>query len=563
METTMKHFRLWICCLSVTFTVSIGHAQQVQPKPGPEIAKPLTEKQKKKREEKLRKELETPYRKWLSEDVAYIITDEERLAFKRLNTDDEREQFIEQFWLRRDPTPDTEENEFKEEHYRRIAYANDRFSSGFPGWRTDRGRVYILYGPPDFLTSQTAGGMYIRPPEEGGGQTKVFPFEQWRYRYIEGIGTDVMIEFVDTTMTNEFHMTMDPSEKDALLYSPSGGLTLAEQRGLVDKDTNRFWRSMDGTHLGAPVNGYTPVGMDEFSRLSLFSKILKPPPIKFKDLEAFVTTHITFNVLPVRVQADYIKLTNSSVLTNITLQIENKDLEFRLKDGVQKAVVNIYGRITTMSRRVANVFEDTVTLDSPAERLQAFLLLRRWSLYQKSVPLPPGTYRLNLVVKDLVGGHMNNYEMALNVPRYDDENLAASSVILADMIEKVPTRSIGTGQFVVGGSKVRPRLDDTFRYDEKMGIYLQLYNFSPDEKTQKPNGTIDYEVVKDSTNEKIFNFSEEIAKLPGASPQQVTIEKLLPLEKVEPGQYTLRMKITDKNRNQTLTPSATFRVIYN
>ena len=112
-------------------------------------------------------------------------------------------------------------------------------------------------------------------------------------------------------------------------------------------------------------------------------------------------------------------------------------------------------------------------------------------------------------------------------------------------------------------SGVRQRLDDTFRYDEKMGIYLQLYNFAPDAKTAKPNGTIEYEVVKDGTNEKIFNFSEEIAKLPGASPQQVTIEKLLPLANVEPGQYTLKIKITDKNRNQTLTPSAAFRVIYN
>src|SRR5258706_95359 len=233
MDTTMKHLRLCICCLSVSFTVSIGHAQQAQPKPGPEIAKPLTEKQKKKREEKLRKELETPYRKWLTEDVAYIITDEERLAFKRLNTDDEREQFIEQFWLRRDPTPDTIENEFKEEHYRRIAYANERFSSGFPGWKTDRGRMYIKYGPPDEISGQPAGGMYERPPEEGGGTTQVFPFEQWRYRYIEDIGGDIVIEFVDPTMTGEFHMTMDPSEKDALLHVPNGGLTWAEQAGLV------------------------------------------------------------------------------------------------------------------------------------------------------------------------------------------------------------------------------------------------------------------------------------------------------------------------------------------
>ena len=569
----MKPARLWILTVGILFTMNVSYADKDQDKndkstntraQGREtIAKPLTEKQKKKREEKLRKELETPYKKWLDEDVVYIITDEEREAFKRLTTDEEREQFIEQFWLRRDPTPDTEENEFKEEHYRRIAYANERFASGFPGWKSDRGRIYIVYGPPDEITGQTAGGMYIRPPEEGGGSTKTYPFEQWRYRYIEGIGNDITIEFVDTTMTNEFHMTMDPSEKDALTYVPNAGLTLSEQMGLVDKDTNRFFRTMDGTHLGAPVNGYTPSSMNEFSRLELFSKLQKPPAVKFKDLEAAVTTHITFNLLPIRVQTDYIKVTNGSVLACITLQIENKDLQFRLQGGVQQAAVNVYGRITTLSRRVVNVFEDTVSLDSPAERLQAFLLLRRWSLYQKSVPLAPGIYRLNVVVKDIFGGNMNNYEMALNVPHYDEEQLAASSVILADVIEKVPTRSVGAGQFVLGSFKVRPRLDDTFRYDEKMGIYLQLYNFAPDEKTQKPNGTIQYEVVKSGTNEKILDFSEDVANLPEASAQQVTVEKLLPLKNITPGEYTLKMKVTDKNRDQTLTPSATFKVIYN
>ncbi len=139
------------------------------------VARPLTERERKKREAKLKKELETPYRKWLNEDVAYIITDEERAAFKRLQTDEEREQFIEQFWLRRDPTPDTVENEFKEEHYRRIAYANEHYASGIPGWKTDRGRIYITYGPPDEIESHPSGGTYERPPEEGGGETSTYP----------------------------------------------------------------------------------------------------------------------------------------------------------------------------------------------------------------------------------------------------------------------------------------------------------------------------------------------------------------------------------------------------
>ncbi len=557
--------RIFSLAVAALFGTSSVYAEKNAAGTLPEsnVSKPLTEKQKRKREEKLRKELEGPYRKWLTEDVAYIITAEERAAFKRLATDDEREAFVEQFWLRRDPSPDTTENEFKEEHYRRIAYANDRFSSGFPGWKTDRGRMYIMYGPPDEITGQTAGGMYERPPEEGGGMTKVFPFEQWRYRYIEGIGGDIVIEFVDPTMTGEFHMTMDPSEKDALLHSPTGGLTWAEQSGLVDKDQNRFWTRTDGTNLGAPVGGYTPVGQSEFARLEQFTKLYKPPPIKFKDLETAVTTHIRYNMLPLKVQADYIKVTDNTVLTNITLQIENKDLQFESKGGVQRAAVNIYGRITTMSRRVANVFEDTVSLDSPPEHLQAFLLLRRWSLYQKAVPLTPGMYRLNVVVKDLVGGNMNNYEMALNVPHYEEEKLESSSVILADVIEKVPARSTGAGQFVLGSYKVRPRLDATFRYDEKMLIYLQLYNFLPDEKTRKANGTIDYEVVNNDTNQKVFELTEDIAKMPESSTQQVTVNKRMTLTALKPGLYTLKMKVTDKNRNQTLTPAATFRVIYN
>ena len=162
-----------------------------------------------------------PYRLWLNQDVAYIITDEERAAFKRLATNEEREHFIEQFWLRRDPTPGTVENEFKEEHYRRIAYANENLADGLiPGWKTDRGQIYITYGPPDEKESHPAGGSYRRPPEQGGGTTTTFPFEQWLYHHIEGVGNNVILEFVDPTMSGQYRMTMDPSEKDALRLMP-------------------------------------------------------------------------------------------------------------------------------------------------------------------------------------------------------------------------------------------------------------------------------------------------------------------------------------------------------
>jgi GWxTD domain-containing protein len=519
------------------------------------VAKPLTDKERRKREDKLRKELETPYRKWLTEDVGYIITDEERQAFKRMTTDDERQSFIEQFWLRRDPTPDTAENEFKEEHYRRIAYANERYASGIPGWKTDRGRIYITFGPPAEIESHPSGGSYERPYEEGGGTTSTYPFEKWRYRWIEGIGTDINIEFVDPTMTGEYRMTMDPSEKDALLMVPGAGLTMMEQMGLSSK-TDRFSRT-DGTRLGTG-NSPLPSKMNQFERLEQFAKLQKPPSVKFKDLEAQVNSSIKFNLLPMKTRADYMRMTNSTILTNLTLQFDKRDLQFGQKDGVSKAVVNIYARITSMSRRVVNVFEDVVTVEVPSELLGE--AVKGSSMYQKSVPLPPGKYRLNVVAKDIIGGTMTNYEMALDVPHFDDEKLASSTIILADLIEKVPTKSIGTGQFVIGTSKVRPRLNESFKRDEKMGLYMQLYNFGPDEKTQKPNGSIDYEVVKNGTNQKVFEFSEEVGKIENASSNQTTVEKVLPLKNLEPGQYTLKMKVVDRNRNQTLTPSATFTV---
>src|SRR5437588_2876320 len=354
------------------------------------VAKPMTEKQRKKQEDKLRKELETPYKKWLNEDVGYIITDEERTAFKRLATDDERQTFIEGFWLRRDPTPDTEENEFKEEHYRRIEYANEHYASGIPGWKTDRGRIYITFGPADEIDSHPSGGSYQRPYEEGGGQTSTYPFEDWRYRYIDGIGTNVNIEFVDTTMSGEYRMTMDPSEKDALLYVPGAGLTMAEQMGMADK-TQRFSRS-DGTHLGTG-NQPLPESMNEFTRLEQFAKLQKAPTIKFKDLEAAVNSTVRYNTLPMQVRADYVRITDSTVLTSLTVLFKNNDLNYATKEKVAKATVNMYGRITSLTRKPVNWFEDTVTSEVPAEMLQQ--AMKGSQIYSKTIPLTPGSYRLN------------------------------------------------------------------------------------------------------------------------------------------------------------------------
>jgi len=549
-----KRCSLWSACALVAVGLP-AWAADTKPKPAESTAKPLSDRELKRRQKKLEQELAGPFKKWLNEDVSYIITDEERQAFRRLNTDEERDQFVEQFWLRRDPSPDSSENEFKEEHYRRIAYANERYASGIPGWKADRGRIYITFGPADEVESHPSGGTYERPPEEGGGTTSTFPFEKWRYRYIDGIGTDIILEFVDPTMTGEYRMTMDPSEKDALLYVPNAGLTLMEQMGMSDK-TRRFSRT-DGTRLGEAFGG-TPMRMNQFERLELYAKVQKPPVVKFKDLEAVVESHIKYNTLPFLLRTDYVKITDNSVLTAITIQLDNKDLVFKEKEGLHRAAVNIFARITTVSRRVANVFEDVVTVDTTPELLQQ--AANRKSIYQKAIPLAPGMYRINVVLKDIVGETMSTYETALRVPKFEEEKLAHSSLILADLIEKVPMKSIGSGQFVVGSSKIRPRVGETFNRNEKLGIYLQVYSFGMDEATNRPSGSIHYELSRQGKDEKLLEFTEDIATMKGASAQQVTVEKLLPLTSLEPGQYNLKMKVTDNIGKQVLTPSAGFTV---
>src|SRR6266705_6100839 len=402
---------------------------------------------------KLQKELDTPYMKWLQEEVPYIISDEERAAFLQLQTNEEREQFIEAFWQRRDPTPDTVENEFKEEHYRRIAYANEHFAAGIPGWKSDRGRIYIVYGPADEIESHPSGGTYERPMEEGGGSTSTYPFEDWRYRYIEGIGQEVIIEFVDDCMCGNYEMTMDRSKKDALLYTPNGGLTLYEQMGMASK-ANRF------TNGGLERLGSGPFNQDlqskQFDRLEQFAKLSKPPAVKFKDLEEVVSHKISVNLMPFDVRADFVKVTGDTVLVPVTLQVKNRDITFQNKDGVQRGTVNIFGRVTTLSGRIAQTFEDTVQADIPAELLPK--TAENSQIYWKALPLRPGRYRFDIVVKDVNGDRVGTWSRGIVVPEFSDDRLAASSLIVADMMESVPSKNVGTGSFVIGTTKVRPRV---------------------------------------------------------------------------------------------------------
>ena len=538
------------------FTVALpaASAQEGQDPTNPPAQTSKEKKDQRKKTRKALKELDDQYKQWLNEDVVYIISPEERNAFLQLDTNEEREQFIEQFWLRRSSNPDLPENDFKEEHYRRIAYANEHFASGIPGWKTDRGRLYIMWGAPDERDEHPMGGTYDRPMEEGGGSTTTYPWEKWRWRYLEGIGENVEVEFVDPSGSGEYHLTMDPSEKDALLHVPGAGLSLLESMGMASK-TDRFTRS-DGTNLPTALGG-TPASMDEFNRLELYAKIQKPPEVKFKDLEAIVTARIVRDQLKFNWRTDFLKVTNDTILVPIAIQIPNGQLTFQAKDGIHSATLNVFMRVSTLTGRVVQTNEQPISKDFPDSLFRQSLKLQ--TIYGTAIPLRPGLYRLDIVIKDVQSGNVGVINTRLAVPRYSDDKLDSSSLILADQLERVPAKQIGTGQFVLGSTKVRPRLDGDFTTADRMGIYMQIYNLKSDEKTHKSSATFQVAVKKGSQPVPDMQFQMTSAELKQTG-DQVTIERWLPLSSLAPGKYTLEIHATDDVANQSISKTAEFTV---
>jgi GWxTD domain-containing protein len=524
------------------------------------LKRPLTDKQKKQNSKSLKIELSKTYKKWLDEDVRWIITDEEQKAFKLLSNDEERDQFIEAFWQRRDPTPDTIENEFKEEHYRRMAYANEHFAAGIPGWKSDRGRIYIMYGPADEIDAHPSGGSYERPMEEGGGETSTFPFEDWRYRYLEGVGQEIIIEFVDTCMCGDYHMTLDRSEKDALLMTPNAGLTLYEQMGMASK-ADRF--SGGGLERLGPGPFSNDQQTKEFDRLETYYKLQKPPAVKFKDLEEVVSHKISVNLMPFDVRTDFVRVTSDTVLVPITIQVKNRDVTFVNKDGVQRGTVNIFGRVTTLTGKIVQTFEDTVQVDVPAELLPK--VTENSSVYWKALPLRPNLYRIDVAVKDVNGDRSGLWSSRLQVPSYDDDRLSSSSLIVADTMAPVSTKEIGTGMFVIGNTKIRPRVASAngkpvvFKRDQKVYFWMQVYNLGVDDKTHKPSATVEYDVINAATNKAVIHTVESTDQM-GNIGDQVTLEKPLSASSLDPGVYRIQIKVNDNISKQTVDPSATFAV---
>jgi GWxTD domain-containing protein len=495
-------------------------------------------------------ELKKAYKDWLEKDVTYVITDEERRAFKKLATDDERERFIEEFWRRRDPDPDTDENEFKEEYYERIAYANEHFASGIPGWKSDRGRIWIMYGKPDERETHPMGGSYDRPSYEGGGNTSTYPFEIWFYRYLAGVGSGVEIEFVDPTGSGEYRIARNPNEKDAMLMVPGAGLTLSEQLGLSDKSDR-----ISGIG-GVGSANYQREQDSPFSRLQLLADLSRPPQVKFNDLASAVNTGvIEENPLNFDIRVDFFRQSDERVITALTIQTSNKDLVFQDSGGLQQARINIFGRITSVAGRRAGVFEDPVITTATTEELNE--AKDRKSAYQKAVALAPGTYKVDVIVRDVASGATGIRHVGFTVPRYDPQKLSTSTLVLAAKLESLIDQP-AVGQFVIGQQKVIPNVSGIYQRGQPVGVYLQVYNAGIDQTTLRPSVDVEYALLKDG---KELGKQAEDWRGMSDSGQRLTLARLIDTRQLAPGEYELAVRIRDRVSGQALAPSAKFTVV--
>src|SRR6266566_1316215 len=549
----VQHRHLILLTISTSLVWTAYSWAEAQPASQGCSSKPPSLKELQKRQKQVYKELSREDRSWLENEVPDIITEEERRAFLELSTNEEREQFRELFWDRRNPDPESPINSAKEEHYRRLAYADEHFSSGIPGRKADRGRIYIIWGPPDEIDSHPAGGTYERSPEQGGGSSAAFPWEVWRYRHLDGIGENVEIEFVDPTGSGEYHITMDPCEKDALAHVPGAGPSLSELLGRASK-ADRFTNG-NGTTCPMPLGGVS-ASNNEFDNLDRYFRVQQPPR-HFRDLEEKVASRIVANQLPFQYRADFLRATLNTALVPVTVQLRNRDLSFQSKQGLRSAVLDLYGRITDPGGRVVQTFEDVISRDIPESLFQSSMDLS--SIYQKSIPLRSGLYRLDLVIKDTQNGNIGTLAAALRVPHFEEGKLDASSLILADQIEPVASAQVGVGQFVLGSYKVRPRLSQEFSSSDSLGIYLQLYNLKVDEATRKTKVSVGYRIIETKDQKEVWRAVETADHLHQGG-EQLTIERLLPVSSLAPGRYTIEVTAIDALSGQTVIRSTEFTV---
>jgi GWxTD domain-containing protein len=484
------------------------------------------------KQRRVKAEPKTAFTGWPNQDVSLIITEAEKRAYSKLTTDEEREQFIAHFWSQRDPDPDTTENEYKDEYYERIAYANEHYSSGKAGWMSDRGRIYIKFGKPDEIESHPAGGSYERQLSEGTGSATTYPFERWFYRHLPGVGSGIEIEFVDPTGSGEYRLARDLTEKEITFTIGTAQDSLA----------SRSYRREQ----------YSPFAISE-----LRMRLDQPPEFKGNSYGGSLvgSPSIDSNPLDFDIGVAFFRQSDDRAVVAFTIQTDNNELVFKDVGGLQTARLNIVGRILTVTQKRIGDFEDSVSTTATAVELTE--AKGRKSAYAKAVVLPPGRYRLDVRVRDIGSGAEGVKHYGFQVPRFGGTKLTVSSVVLAAKLEELHNQP-AFGQFVIGEHKVVPNLSRTYHRGDSVGVYMQVYSAGIDQTTLRPSVDVEYVLLKGGA--AISKQTEDWRGNSDAG-QRLILARLINSSRLMAGEYEVVIRIHDRVSGETLSPSAKFTVV--
>lgn len=497
------------------------------------------------------------FKKWLREDVVYLITPDEKEVFLNLQTDAERDRFIEQFWDRRNLDRRSGSNEFKEEHYRRIQYANENFTAGLPGWATDRGMIYIKFGPPDDIEDHPAGSTYVRPRHEGGGTTLVNPFQVWHYNFIEGIGLDIDIEFVDLHGGNLYRFARDELEKDALLMHPMG---FTEGELLLGGDkreriATRSFGDLDEKLRNQP--GRVPRAKDApFERLQLLKALQSPPRIEYEHLRELVTTRVTYSPLNFELSYSFIALDPEKFIVPVTIRLSDAELGFkRLSPDVERATVQVYGVVTSLGQEVVTEFETEVSRERRGGQPATD------ALTQKQVIVPVGRYKLTVVVQDVESGKTGIGDFSLLLPSRE-RGLSTSSLFLAQRIQKVSVDQVGDPFVFSAGYKVLPNTNHAYRKGHDLQLYVELYGYELDQGTLAPALNVDTRITargsqwesSESVLARSLNHNELLQ-------DRLLMMKRVPTDEMNPGKYRIEFTFKDDIGGGLSVAAADFEIV--
>lgn len=483
------------------------------------------------------------WRKWMEEEVGYILTDEEKAIFNKLTTDEERDRFVEDFWRRRDPDPRTPENEYKIEYYRRIAYANDRYASGIPGWKSDRGRIYITLGPPDSIETHPAGSYYEGGLTSHGGSTLTYPLQVWSYRRIPWIGDDVRIEFVDKSSSGAFKLLSGPLDRFDTMNAMT---TLMSEEMLTRYDASDF--------------AYLPIGTNRpqdqlFERFEQYAALQHAPKIRFDDLKQRVSAHAYTQSFPLAVQGYPLWMMPERAVVPLSVEVENRHLRYEQKGDNFQARLNVYILIEALDGRIVAEFDDDTVSAYTTDTFDKRLTEK--TVYQRFVLLPAGRYKLSLAVKDTVSGQVTVREQSLHIPALPTGELALSGLIMARTVLPATAKDDPANPFLLGAFKVIPNVSGTYRADDRLAVYGQIYRPALAEDSRQPRLSVRFEIRRgDEVLLTVEDPAGRSVKLDG--PDRYVFMRGFPLAELAAGRYELRVTVEDAVGGVTASTASRF-----